>query len=112
MKTSLFTILSLCLLTSTASFASEHGKGKLREARKSGEITKEEAATLKAERKEIKEAREAAKADGKVTPEERAALKEKRAAHRKHAKELATNNVKKEKKHGEPAAAPSEPAKQ
>lgn len=111
MKTSLFTILSLCLLTSTA-FAGEHGKGKMKEARKNGEISKEEAATLKAERKEIKEAHDAAKADGTVTSEERAVLKEKRATHRKHAQELATNNVKKAKKHGEPAAAPSEPAKQ
>jgi hypothetical protein len=95
MKTNLLTgILCLTMLTVTAAAHAGEGRGKLREARRSGALTKEESKLLREEHKDIRKLREEAKADGKVSEEERAKLKEKRLALRKHAEELATNDVK------------------
>ncbi len=100
-------LLTLTVLAFTAvSAQAGEGKGRhgghhkrpnlIKAGVKSGELTKEEAKSLRAERKKIKELREAAKSDGEVSEEERANLKKAKEAFVAKAKELSSNGEKRE----------------
>lgn len=103
MNTKLLTgILALALLTTGTALAcdEDHGghHGEMRKMRRSGELTKEEREELRGDFKKHKELREQLKADGGLSDDDKTKLKESREALKKHAKELASNDQKREKK--------------
>jgi hypothetical protein len=96
MKNLIVSSLAAFTLIAVSAEACEEHKHGLKGARKSGEITKEEAKSLREERKKMRDLKEAAKADGKISEEERAQLKAARKDFLAKAKELKENNVKSE----------------
>ena len=70
----------IAVLLPAGAIAAKHpAKGQLKEAVKSGKLTRQDAKQLKADRKALRTEVKAAKANGTISPEERARLKAERA---------------------------------
>jgi|GEM_PF-7067778 len=85
-------LLFLSLVTATECAEASEWRAKVREAKQSGAITKEEAKILRAEFKKLKVMRASARHDGKVSQDERKQLKETRDSIQKKAQELIEND--------------------
>lgn len=91
-------LLSMLAAENIEASPKERRKSKFREGIRTGQLTKDEAKTLRAERKKLFQMKQEAKKDGTVTPEEKAQLKAARAEFKRRRDEALNNSVKAEPK--------------